>query len=113
MVSFGGSPELLPQPGLGPPAHPRVKLVPTAEGMQAFEISFPAALPDTLALCLESALDGVPHHPHLLEPTTTRMLAFHRHIHRALVLCMPESRPDLLLQIMVRTVGHFFTKNKS
>ena len=110
MVSFGGPPDLLPQPGLGPPAHPKVKLVPTAEGMQAFEISFPAALPDTLALTLENALDGVPHLPHLLEPTTTRMLALHRHIHRALVLCMPESRPDLLLQ-MVAESGRLGPRN--
>ena len=64
MVSFGGTPDLLPQPGFGPPTHPKIKLVPTAQGIQAFDISFPAALPDNLALTLEASLDGVPHHPH-------------------------------------------------
>ena len=103
MVSFGSPPDLLTQPGFGQPAHPKTKLVPTAQGIQAFDISFPASLPDNLALTLESALDGAPHDPHLLEPTDARMLAIHRHIHRALVLCMPEDRPELLLQMVAES----------
>eukprot|EP00966_Prymnesium_polylepis_P269791 6232318-Prymnesium_polylepis.1 len=49
-----------------------------------------------LALALETALDG---DPQLLEPADARMLALHKHIHRALVVCMPPSRPDLLLDM--------------
>ena len=31
------------------------------------------------------------------------MIAINRHIHRALVLCMPEERPDLLLQMVAES----------
>eukprot|EP00966_Prymnesium_polylepis_P044650 1034605-Prymnesium_polylepis.1 len=64
--------------------------------MKAFEISFAACLPNNLALVLENALDG---DPQLLEPVDARMLVLHRHIHRALVVCMPPERPDLLLDM--------------
>ena len=103
MVDFGGVvPDLPVEPGFNPPTHPRIKLVPTAQGIQAFEISFGASLPNNLALCLDNSLDSI--EPHALEPVDPRMIALHRHLHRALVVCMPNDRPDLLLQ-MVKESG--------
>ena len=87
--------------GFAQPAHPRVKLVPSAQGIRAFEISFKAALPYNLAMTLENALEQ---DPPLLEPLDARMIALHRHIHRSLVVCMPKNRPELLLE-MVAEVG--------
>ena len=40
------------------------------------------------------------------------MLALHRHIHRALVVCMPPERPDLLLD-MVAESGKLGPRNIS
>ena len=41
MVDFGEvQPDLDVDPGFAQPAHPRVKLVPSAQGIRAFEISF-------------------------------------------------------------------------
>ena len=88
------------EPGFLPPTHPRVQLVPTAQGIRAFEIAFSASLPNNLALCLDHALDA---EPYALEPVDARILALHRHIHRALVTCMPNDRPDLLLQMVAES----------
>eukprot|EP00966_Prymnesium_polylepis_P094013 2176244-Prymnesium_polylepis.1 len=96
MVDFG-MPDLLDQLGFVPPSLPKITLVPTAQGVKAFEISFAASLPMNLALVLENALDG---DPHLLDPVDDRMIALHKHIHRSLVVCMPPGRPDLLLDIV-------------
>ena len=94
MVDFGGIvPDLPIEPGFNPPAEPRVKLVPTAQGIQPFEISFTAGLPNNLSLCLEYALAQ---DPQLLEPVDPRVIALHGHIHRALAPCMPTDRPDLI-----------------
>ena len=41
MVDFG-MPDL---PGFAPPSHSKITLVPTAQGIKAFEISFGASLP--------------------------------------------------------------------
>ena len=57
MVDFGmDQPDLNVDPGFAPPAHPRIELVPSAQGIRAFEISFVAALPYNLAMTLENAL---------------------------------------------------------
>ena len=96
MVDFG-MPDL---PGFAPPTHAKITLVPTAQGIKAFELSFGASLPINLAMILENALSG---EPHLLEPVDARMIAFHMHIHRALVVCMPPSRPDLLLDMVAES----------
>ena len=45
-IGFGEvQPDLNVDPGFAPPAHPRVELVPSAQGIRAFEISFITALP--------------------------------------------------------------------
>ena len=57
MVDFGEvQPDLNVDPGFAQPAHPRAKLVPSTQGIGAFEISFKAALPYNLAMTLENAL---------------------------------------------------------
>eukprot|EP00966_Prymnesium_polylepis_P274784 6348971-Prymnesium_polylepis.1 len=61
MVDFG-MPDL---PGFAPPSNPKITLVPTAQGIKAFDISFGASLPINLSLVLENALSG---DPHLLDP---------------------------------------------
>eukprot|EP00966_Prymnesium_polylepis_P010914 251132-Prymnesium_polylepis.1 len=62
MVDFGfGLPDLNIDPGFTQPGHPRVKLVPSAQGVRAFEISFKAALP-------YNALDADPPLLHPIEP---------------------------------------------
>ena len=70
MVDFG-MPDL---PGFAPPSHSKITLVPTAQGIKAFQISFAASLPINLALILENALTG---DPHLLDPVDDRMIALH------------------------------------
>ena len=96
MVDFG-MPDL---PGFAPPSQPQTTLVPPAQGIKAFELSFGASLPINLAMILENALSG---EPHLLEPTDARLIAFNMHIHRALIVCMPPSRPDLLLDMVAES----------
>jgi hypothetical protein len=99
MVDFG-MPDLLDQPGFAPPSIPEITLVPTAQGIKAFEISFGASLPMNLSLVLENALGG---DPHLLDPVDDRMIALHKHIHLSLVVCMPPGRPDLLLDMVTES----------
>ena len=96
MVDFG-MPDL---PGFAPPSHSKITLVPTAQGIKAFQISFGASLSINLALILENALTG---DPHLLDPVDDRMIALHMNIHRALVVCMPTNRPDLLLDMVTES----------
>ena len=45
MVDFG-MPDL---PGFAPPTHAKITLVPTAQGIKAFELSFGASLPINLS----------------------------------------------------------------
>eukprot|EP00966_Prymnesium_polylepis_P318847 7363944-Prymnesium_polylepis.1 len=52
-----------------------------------------------MAMVLENALE---HDPPLLEPVEARIIALHRHIHRALVVCMPKNHPELPLESPAR-----------